>query len=105
MHQLTRDQVSALPLILLFDPQEDRAAAYDAANVRITDHASAELIRYALQKKFRQAAYDPERVKRNPPDWRSLPVWATPAIQKRLQVIWVRSGFETEGELKNIPSA
>lgn len=105
MHKLTRDQVSALPLILLFDPQEERAAAYDAGNVCITHQASMELIQYALKKKFRQAAYDPERVKRNPPDWRSLPAWATPAIQKRLQVIWVRSGFETDNELQNIPSA
>jgi len=103
MSPLTRDEIASLPLILLLDPLEEKAAAYDASNGCITDQASPELIRYALKKKYRQAAFDAERVKRNPPDWRSMPKWATPAIQERLQVVWVRSGFETDAELRTVP--
>lgn len=103
MSPLTRDEIASLPLILLLDPLEEKAAAYDASNVCITDNASTALIQYALQKKYRQAPFDAERVKRNPPDWRSMPKWATPTIQNRLQVVWVRSGFETDSELHRVP--
>ena len=103
MTTLTRDEISALPLILLLDPVSGRAVAYDSQNNCIGAEASAELVAYAKARAIRDAAYDPERVKRNPPDWRVLPAWAQEA-ESRLRVVWCRNGEETEAELMKIPT-
>ena len=87
---------------MLLDPQTRRAAAYNGTHRLITEEASAALIDYALRPGHQTVAYD--EAKQDPSGrWRPLPAWATPEVRQRLALIWVRSGRETDEELRAMP--
>lgn len=101
---LTRIQVIDLPNTLLLDPVTGQAAAYDGAHRLISGNASAALVAYAKAKGYQEAPWDESQYK---PEgrWYDMPDWASKEVRARSTLYWVRSGKETEEELRAIPQA
>ncbi|MBP8140399.1 MAG: hypothetical protein KAY02_00395 [Acidovorax sp.] len=99
---LTRQQRINLPNTLLLDPATGQAAAYNGIHRLITAHASAALVAYAKAKGYKETAwdesqYDPEG------RWYEMPEWANKEVRAGSTLLWVRSGQETEAQLRAIP--
>lgn len=101
---LTREQRINLPNTLLLDPATGQAAAYNAIHRLITGNASAALVTYAKAKGYKQAPWDESQYS---PDgrWYEMPEWANEEVRARSTLIWLRSGNETDDELRAIPQA
>ena len=90
MKELSYSDRAKLPYALLLDPQTNRAAAYSNNHRTITTDATPKLIAFALANAEKTAAFDAQAHADGLPDWRPLPPWATPDVQTRLLLIWVR---------------
>jgi hypothetical protein len=90
-----------LPNTLLMDPVTQMAAAYNGTHRKITFQASPELVRYALAKQYKEAKWDPG--KRHGVDRHPLPPWATEEVLARCKLYWLRSGSETDAQLREMP--
>lgn len=99
---LTRDQRIDLPNTLLLDPTTGQAAAYNGIHRLITGSASAALVAYAKAKGYKEDAWD-ERKYDPGSRWYEMPDWANKEVRARSTLLWVRSGRETEEELRAIP--
>ncbi len=101
---LTREQRIDLPNTLLLDPATGQAAAYNGIHRLITGSASAALVAYAKAKGYKEVAWDESQYD---PDgrWYEMPKWASKEVRARSTLVWVRSGTETEEELRSIPRA
>ena len=99
---LTREQRIDLPNTLLLDPATGQAAAYNGIHRLITGNASAALVTYAKAKGYKEAVWDESQYD---PDgrWYEMPDWASKEVRARSTLIWVRSGNETDAELRAIP--
>ncbi len=99
---LTQTEIINLPNTLLLDPSTGQAAAYDAIHRLIPGHASADLVAYAQAKGYKEAAWDESQYK---PEgrWYEMPDWASADVRARSTLLWVRSGKETDEELRAIP--
>lgn len=99
---LTREQRINLPNTLLLDPVTGQAAAYNGIHRLITGNASAALVAYAKAKGHQQAPWDESQYK---PErkWYAMPEWANAQVRARSTLYWVRSGTETDEELRAIP--
>lgn len=101
---LTRDERINLPNTLLLDPTTGQAAAYNGIHRLITGHASAALVAYAKAKGYKEAAWDESQYTPGG-RWYDMPEWANKEVRARSTLYWVRSGTETEDELRSIPPA
>lgn len=98
---LSREERINLPNTLLLDPETNKAAAYNGIHRKITFQASRELVRYALAKQYKDAAWDPKQ--HHGGEWHPLPPWATAEVLGRCRLYWLRSGRETDAELRDMP--
>lgn len=78
-----------MPYSLLLDPVSGKAAAYTNIHQLITELASNDLIDFALANHSNRQPFD-ARLQSANPHWRPLPPWATPEVQARMEVIWIR---------------
>lgn len=78
------------------------AAAYSGNHRLITGQASARLVAYAKAKGYKEMAWD-ESQYRPGGDWYAMPTWATAEVRRRCVLYWVRSGLESQAELREIP--
>lgn len=99
---LTREQRINLPNTLLLDPATGRAAAYNAIHRLITGHASAALVAYAQANGYKQEPWDESQYTPGG-RWYEMPEWASTQVRARSTLYWVRSGSETDAELRAIP--
>lgn len=101
---LTREQVINLPNTLLLDPATGQAAAFDGVHRLITGDASQALMAYAKVKGYKESKWDESQHKPGG-RWYQMPDWASKEVRERSTLYWVRSGKETEEELRAIPQA
>ena len=96
---------SKLPYSLLLDPQTQRAAAYTNTHLTITEEASKTLLDYAKAHTAKSAPFDAREHAAGMPNRRPLPAWATPEVQERLVLIWIKRphGDAPEEEWQAIP--
>lgn len=95
-----------LPHSLLLDPVGKRAAAYTANHRLITETASPALLACAEHPGCDIQAFDPIKHAKGQPVRRPLPDWATPEVQARMQLVWLRPlGVQSEQERAEIPRA
>lgn len=96
---------SKLPYSLLLDPQTQRAAAYTNNHRPITEEASQKLVDYAKAHMANSAPFDAQDHAQGLPNWRPLPAWATPEVQERLVLIWIKrpNGDAPDEEWLSIP--
>ena len=85
-----------LPYSLLLDPKTGRAAAYTNNHRLIVELASEKLVQYALAHTVKVVAFDPALHAMGAPMWRPLPPWATPEVQQRMRLIWIKRPDGTE---------
>jgi len=90
MKELSYTENAKLPYSLLLDPQTNRAAAYTNNHRTITAEASPKLIAFALANAVKTAPFDAQAHADGLPQWRPLPLWATPDVQARLVLVWIR---------------
>ena len=90
MNELSYADKAKLPYSLLLDPQTNRAAAYTNNHRTITADASPKLIAFALANTVKTAPFDAQAHAAGLPNWRPLPPWATPDVQARLVLVWIR---------------
>lgn len=88
----------------MLDPETDRAAAYNGIHRLIDARASARLVAWAKEnfvkkQRWNPALHDPTS------KWHRLPSWATPEVLERCELLWVRSGGESDAELLARPGA
>ena len=102
LEKLTREQRIHLPNTLLLDPVTGQAAAYNGIHRLITGNASATLVAHAQAKGHKHAPWDESQY--NPQgQWYAMPAWASADVRARCTLYWVRSGTETDDELRAMP--
>lgn len=99
---LSREERINLPNTLLFDPHTGRAAAYNGIHRLITGAATPALVAYARAKGYREEMWN-EVLYTPGTDWYAMPPWATNAARSQCTLYWLRSGEETDEELRAIP--
>jgi hypothetical protein len=98
---LSREERINLPNTLLLDPVTKNAAAYNGIHRRITFQASPELVAFGLAKQYKEAPWNPAL--HTGGEWHPLPPWATAEVLKQCKLYWLRSGRETDAELRDMP--
>lgn len=93
---------SKLPFELLFDPLENRAAAYTSNHRLITPMASAKLMAFAMANQDQQQAWN-ESMYKPAGRWRPMPDWATPEVRARCVLIWIKRGGQSDDYFASIP--
>lgn len=101
---LTRNQRINLPNTLLLDPATGQAAAYNGIHRLITGNASAALVAYAQAKGYKSEKWDEEQYKPEG-QWHAMPDWANAQVRARCTLYWLRTGRETDEELRAMPKA
>ena len=91
------------PYTVLLDSETGRAAAYDGTHRLITENASEALVTLAQQPGKNTQPWNAKERALGAQDRHSLPAWATPEVQARLQLIWVRQGSLTDAEWRALP--
>ncbi|MBV8620921.1 MAG: hypothetical protein JOY84_18805 [Curvibacter sp.] len=99
---LTSEEMLKLPNTLLFDPVSHQAAAYDGLHRLITETASRPLIEFALKKAYQDAPWDPSKHDLKG-DWNPLPSWLQGPVMHRCILYWLKSGDESDDDLRKIP--
>lgn len=90
------------PYLVLVESGSGRAAAYDAADQLLTEDASGELVRFALQHHVHSETVDdlhawtPER---------RLPSWVTERALRQCRLYWLRDGWSKFRDLLETPDA
>lgn len=90
------------PYLVLVEPDSGRAAAYDAAEQLLTEQASGELVRFALQRHVHSETLDDMH------PWtaeRRLPSWATERALRNCRLYWLRDGWSKFRDLLETPDA
>lgn len=102
-NELSYLEKSKLPFELLFDPLENRAAAYTSNHRLITSDASTELIAFAKEHQTQQLPWDESKYDPSGP-WRPMPDWATPVVRERCVLIWIQRGTRDTDYWRSIPA-
>ena len=101
---MSSDELLNLPNTLLLDPVTQRAAAYNGLHRLITETASKALIDFALKKAYQDAPWDPSKHDLKG-DWNPLPGWLQGEVMHRCVLYWLKSGDESDDDLRKIPKS
>ena len=90
------------PYVVLLEPASGRAAAYDAQHRLVTEHASPELVSFALRRHVHSEPWDELNyvvLNHQPPGW------ARGAAMSQCTLYWLRDGWSKVRDLLETPDS